>query len=258
MNIKQSYRKYFASGCVLLGLAGALDAQASVVVAGTRLIYNAKDTEVTIKLSNEGQSPALVQAWIDSGDIKAAPSDIDAPFTVTPPMSRIDPGKGQTLRVVYMGEPLPQQKESLFWLNVLEAPPKAAAEDANKLQLVLRTRIKVFYRPTGLKAVVEDAPAKIEWRLTQKDGHPALEARNPTPYHVSFAAISASAGGKTSTAVADMVNPQESRVFPLKGDAPATADLKVHYTTLNDFGGAVDGSSALQRDDAPARTLPHD
>ncbi|VBB15675.1 fimbria/pilus periplasmic chaperone [Burkholderia stabilis] len=258
MNIKQSYRKCLASGCVFLGLAGALDAQASVVVGGTRLIYNAKDAEVTIKLSNQGQSPALVQAWIDGGDIKAAPSDIDAPFTVTPPMSRIDPGKGQTLRVVYMGEPLPQQKESLFWLNVLEAPPKAAAEDANKLQLVLRTRIKVFYRPTDLKAAVEDAPAKIEWRLTQKDGHPALEARNPTPYHVSFTAISASAGGKTSTAVADMVNPQDSRVFPLKGDAPATADLKVHYTTLNDFGGAVEGSSVLQRNDVPARTPPND
>ncbi|WP_196493960.1 fimbria/pilus periplasmic chaperone [Burkholderia stagnalis] len=258
MNIKQSYKKCIAGGCVLLGLTGALDAQASVVVAGTRLIYNAKDAEVTIKLSNEGQSPALVQAWIDSGDIKAAPSDIDAPFTVTPPMSRIDPGKGQTLRVVYMGEPLPKQKESLFWLNVLEAPPKAAAEDANKLQLVLRTRIKVFYRPADLKAAAEDAPAKIEWRLTKKDGHPALEARNPTPYHVSFTEISASAGGKTATAVADMVNPQDSRIFPLKGDVPATADLKVHYTTLNDFGGAVEGDSALRQGEESAHTPPRD
>ncbi|KML46889.1 molecular chaperone EcpD [Burkholderia cepacia] len=258
MNIKHSFQIFIACGCALLGLAGALDAQASVVVAGTRIVYNEKEPEVTIKLSNEGQSPALVQAWIDSGDIKAAPSNIDAPFTVTPPISRIDPGKGQTLRVVYMGEPLPQQKESLFWLNVLEAPPKVAAEDANKLQLVLRTRIKVFYRPADLNGAVEDSPALIEWRLTRKDGRPALEARNPTPYHVSFTAISASAGGKASTAVADMVNPQESRIFPLKGDAPATQDLKVHYTTLNDFGGAVEGNSALQQGDAAARTLPRD
>lgn len=243
----------------MLGFAGALDAQASVVMAGTRLIYNAKNSEVTVKLSNDGKSPALVQAWIDNGDPTAAPSAINAPFTVTPPISRIDPGKGQTLRVVYMGEPLPQQKESIFWLNVLEVPPKPAAEDANKLQLAFRTRIKLFYRPADLKSAVEDAPARIEWRLTQKDGHPALEARNPTPYHVSFTAIDASAGGKTAMVVgADMVNPQESRVFPLKGDVPATADLKVHYTALNDFGGAVEGNSTLQQGGTPALTLPRD
>lgn len=245
----------------MLGFAGALDAQASVVVAGTRLIYNAKDSEVTVKLSNDGKSPALVQAWVDNGDTTAAPSTIDAPFTVTPPISRIDPGKGQTLRIVYMGVPLPQQKESVFWLNVLEVPPKpaAATADANKLQLAFRTRIKLFYRPADLKAEVGDAPARIEWRLTQKDGHPALEARNPTPYHVSFTAIDASAGGKAATVVdADMVNPQESRVFPLKGDVPETADLKVHYTTLNDYGGTVEGNSTLQQGGTPAQALPRD
>ncbi len=36
---------------------GALHAQASVVIAGTRVIYNAKDAETTIKLTNEGRSP---------------------------------------------------------------------------------------------------------------------------------------------------------------------------------------------------------
>src|SRR5215475_3561481 len=51
-------------------------AEASVVIAATRVIYDANESEVTLKLSNEGQSPALVQSWIDAGDVRGAPSNI--------------------------------------------------------------------------------------------------------------------------------------------------------------------------------------
>ncbi|WP_043219895.1 fimbrial biogenesis chaperone, partial [Burkholderia gladioli] len=87
-------------------------ADASVVIGGTRVIYGAGEPEVTIKLSNEGQSPALVQSWVDAGDTKSEPSTTKVPFVVTPPISRIDPSKSQTLRIVYTGEPLPKDRES--------------------------------------------------------------------------------------------------------------------------------------------------
>jgi chaperone protein EcpD len=107
----RSLKTSLTTAVLALGIASAMQVQASVVLGGTRIIYNANDREKTIKLSNEGKSPALTQAWIDQGDPKAAPSSIDMPFSVTPPVARIDPGRAQTLRIIHTGEPMPQDRE---------------------------------------------------------------------------------------------------------------------------------------------------
>jgi len=238
--------KAILAATAALGLACPLPAHASVVIAGTRVIYHATDREVTIRLSNEGKSPALTQAWIDNGDPRATPSAVEVPFTVTPPVARIDPGKGQTLRIIYTAEPLPQDKESVFWLNVLEVPPKPAADeaDANRLQLAFRSRIKLFFRPAGLSGSADEAPARIAWRVVQASATPALEASNPGPYHVSFASLDLTGGGKAAKFdVGGMVGPGEVKVFPLTGEVGQGVDLKVHYRAINDYGGALEGDA---------------
>ncbi len=231
-----------------LSVAAATAARASVVIAGTRVIYNARDREVTVKLSNEGNAPALVQSWLDNGDPSAPPASIRVPFVLAPPVARIDAGKGQSLRIVYTGEPLPADRESVFWLNVLEIPPRPNAEEtgANKLQLAFRSRIKFFYRPAGLKGEVAEAPAKLAWRLVRDEGQVVLECHNPTPFHVSVVSVELTGGGKR--AVDDrgaMVAPGETRRLTLKGDIPARPDSKVRYHTLNDWGGSNDGEAPL-------------
>jgi chaperone protein EcpD len=246
--MKKAIKTLLTTAALALGLASELNAQASVVIAGTRVIYNASDSEQTIKLTNEGKAPALTQIWLDKGDPKVAPSALDVPFTVTPPIARIDPGKGQTLRILYVGAPLPQEKESVFWLNVLEVPPKPAAGDAdvNKVQLAFRSRIKLFFRPVGLKGSADEAPAQITWRLIEEGNHAALEARNPTPYHVSFASIELVGGGKTATFKdGGMVEPGDTQTFPLSGDVFRGDGAKVNYHAINDFGGPAEGEAAL-------------
>ncbi|MFY0477183.1 fimbria/pilus periplasmic chaperone [Achromobacter marplatensis] len=244
--MKANIKSLISAGVVALGLMGVPHAHASVVIAGTRVIYNAKDTETTIKLTNEGESPALTQAWIDNGNAQASPSSIDVPFTVTPPVSRIDPKKAQTLRIIYTGEPLAQDRESVFWLNVLEIPPKPTADEAgaNKLQMAFRSRIKLFFRPAGLKSSPDDAPGSISWRVTQVEGKLGLEARNPSPYHVSFASIELTGGGKTAKFEdGGMVGPGETRTFLLTGDVSQGPGTKVHFNAINDYGGAVSGEA---------------
>ncbi|WP_176099972.1 fimbria/pilus periplasmic chaperone [Burkholderia cepacia] len=257
MKLRNTLRRAIATACAAwLGYL-ATPADASVVIGGTRVIYAASESEVTLKLSNAGQSPALVQSWVDTGDVRGAPSTTEVPFTVTPPISRIDPSKSQTLRIVYTGEPMPQDHESVFWLNVLEVPPKPSAADAdmNRIQLAFRSRIKLFYRPEKLAGSSADAPAQLTWRLTQADGKPAIEAHNPTPFHVSLTTISVQSGGRS--AIFDdggMVGPGETRAFPLKGDVPGSAGASVRYTTLNDYGGSVIGETPLRSDTAaPSR-----
>ncbi|MFW2746387.1 fimbria/pilus periplasmic chaperone, partial [Acinetobacter baumannii] len=152
----------------LLGLAFASSvaapaAQAEIVIHGTRVIYPSDAREVTLQVSNNGSKPALVQAWIDDGNAKSTPDEANVPFIITPPISRVEPSKGQTLRITALpnASQLNQNKESVFWLNVLDIPPRPEGKKQennevltnNFLQLAIRSRIKFFYRPVSLKAV---------------------------------------------------------------------------------------------------------
>jgi len=232
-----------------LAFVAAMRADASVVIAGTRVIYHQNDSEVTLQLSNVGTTPSLVQVWLDKGDAKASPSSVNVPFIVTPPVSRIDPQKSQTLRIVYTGDALPTDHESVFWLNVLDIPPKATGDTAgaNKLQLAFRSRIKLFYRPAALKGETQDAPAQVTWHLTTQDGHPALEAVNQSAYDVSFTTVEVVDGSHTAVFDdGDMIRPGESKVLPLKGETPRSPSAKVDYHYLNDYGGAVEGYAPLR------------
>ena len=131
------------------------DLNAEVILHGTRVIYPAEAREVTLQLSNICEEPSLVQAWIDDGDPKSTPDQSTAPFMISPPISRVNAKKGQALRITALpnAASLSKTQETLFWLNVLDIPPKpesnAVNVDApdNYLQLAIRSRIKLFYRP---------------------------------------------------------------------------------------------------------------
>lgn len=102
----------------------SLYSHASVVIMGTRVIYPEGQRSINVRLSNDELSPSLVQSWMDTGDVSASPDSVNVPFIITPPVFRIEPHTGQTLRIIYTGEKLPHDRESLFWLNVLDIPAK--------------------------------------------------------------------------------------------------------------------------------------
>ena len=122
-------------------------AQANVVITGTRVIYPADQKSINIQLSNVGDSPALVQAWLDKDNIKSNPNTESVPFVIAPPVTRVEAHSGQTLRVSFTGtENLPQDRESIFYFNLLDIPPKPSAEslqaNPNYLQLAIRSRLR--------------------------------------------------------------------------------------------------------------------
>jgi len=167
----------------------SLIGQASVVVNSTRFIYKSTDREISLVLSNEGEQPALIQAWIDNGDAKAAPSSVDVPFVITPALLRIEPKKNQTLRLIFTGADLPKNKESLYWLNILEIPPKPdAGAGENYLQFSIRSRLKLFYRPAGFGDEVAEAAKQL--KVIPVKGKPmSMRLENPTPFHISLGNI---------------------------------------------------------------------
>lgn len=220
-------------------------AHAGVVIAGTRVVYPAHENEVTLGLNNEAQRPALVQLWIDDGDQDTPPEEAKAPFVMTPPLLRMDAGTRQAVRIRFTGPAQPGDRESLYWVNVLEIPPSSAGED--KLDLAFRSRIKLFYRPAGLPGEADSAHRQLRWSLQQRVGGLAVQVDNPTPWHVSFAAISLTVDGKVSADTGSgMVAPRAAQVFPLDGLAtrPPGA-IGIEYSTITDVGAVHEASASL-------------
>nr|WKF59874.1 putative fimbrial chaperone YadV [Paraburkholderia busanensis] len=235
-----------------IGFACALlagGAQASVTIGGTRVVYPLEQREVTVKLDNDSRSPSLVQVWMDDGNPDAKPGEIKVPFVITPPIFRMDAKKAQTLRVMYSGEALPQDRESVYWLNVLDIPPKAdGASDANSLQVAYRTRIKVFVRPAKLPGNPEQAPTQLTWKVAASpDGKgQAVSVTNPTPYYVSFSEVDVESSGHVfKNEQGGMVAPHASAVLPVAKMNAAGSGAKVHYTAISDYGGAIEGDATL-------------
>ncbi|MBC3229776.1 fimbrial biogenesis chaperone [Serratia fonticola] len=222
--------------CTLAALAlFSTHALASVVISGTRVIYPSDAKEVSVKISNVGPSPVLLQSWIDSGDANAKPSAIKVPFVLTPPMNRVEAGKGQTLRISYAGGALPMDKESVFWLNVLEVPAKSQAKtDENKLQMAFRTRIKLFYRPAGLQGNANDAAKAVTWSTQGSQ----VQATNPTPFYASLVNLSIN-GKKLDSA---MIAPRSAMTLELPGQAGS----KISGTYVNDYGAVLPFDAAVK------------
>ncbi|MFC5741393.1 molecular chaperone [Dyella tabacisoli] len=227
----------------------AAGVHANVLIGGTRVVFPAKDGEVTVRLTNDNERPVLVESWIDRGDAHSTPESVDVPFLITPPLFRMDAKKEQSLRIVYTHEQLPADRESLFWLNVLEVPPKptgAEAQSQNLLQLALRSRLKLFYRPANLAGDPLKAPAQLTWKAVADGKNVALEVHNPTPYYITLTELSLTVAGKPLTAETGMVAPMADLRLPVQALAnkPA-AGTPVSFTALNDFGAPATFTSTI-------------
>ncbi|WP_434746230.1 fimbrial biogenesis chaperone [Candidatus Pantoea rara] len=224
----------------LLTCAMTSSAFASVTIIGTRVIYPASEKEVTVRLDNRGDQPALVQAWIDSGNQNEAVDKIDVPFVLLPPVFRMEANKGQTLRIVFTGASLPADKESVFWLNVLDIPPRVKSlSNQNQLQMAIRSRIKIFYRPVQFDtAQANKAASGLVWRHGQKIN--TLSAMNNSPFYVNVSQINAedNAGHKLVSEKGEMLAPGEKKEFLMKGMNTSQIKTTFNYQYLDDFGAA--------------------
>ena len=211
-----------------------------------------QEKEITVTVTNQGKNPVLIRSWIDTGDVNEVPEKIRAPFIVGPPLARIDEGHTQSLRLTYIGgSGLPRDRESLFWLNVHEIPPRpSAGEGSGKselgrsaIQLAFRYRVKVFLRPEGLTGSAVDAIRSLHWSKQSDNG---VMAKNDTPYFVSLGAIEVSNGVTKITAIPDVIAPFSSRSFKL--DAPIVGDgtrWSINYSAIDEWGGIDRESKTL-------------
>jgi P pilus assembly protein, chaperone PapD len=218
-------------GCIVIGCCSA---QASIVLGGTRVIYPSNKSEVQIALKNKDpHTRYLVQSWVSN------PDDTKAPFVITPPVYKLQENRQTLLHIIYTGDKnaLPNDRETFFVANVKSVSALAPElKDKNTLQFAMKTRLKLFWRPSQL----EEADALQAWeKIAFRRQGTQLIAKNPTPFYVSFGELAV--GGKavpvietksTPGAVAMMVAPYSEQTFTL----PAGAKGAVTWTAINDHG----------------------
>lgn len=218
-------------------LAGATaPAESAVRPQLTRIVAYAEDRETPAEIINESTETYMVQSWLEDTD----GSDKDIPVVLTPPVMKLEGKKSGKLRLVVMKGNIPQDRESVYWLNLQEIPPKAKDAE-NSLVIAIRSRLKVFVRPAGLDAQGNaEAPSKLTWKMESAGGKRWLRATNPTKYHVSFGELAVGIPGKKGQRLEDkyrMVPPEGSERYEI----PATiksSSVSVTWSGMNDWGGA--------------------
>ncbi|HFI5337028.1 TPA: molecular chaperone [Serratia liquefaciens] len=218
----------------LLGLwlaAVSVSAQAGIALGRTRVVFAGGETSRPLKLSNDGEDVYLVQAGVRTWDGQKA----DDTFRVQPPLFRLEARGNNLLRVTYSGKPLPQDRESVFRLELNAIPsgaPDAGGEALRgRVAASLGVGIKLFYRPKGLPSSPDGAWGSLTF--SRQAGQ--LVVKNPSPFYLTLAELSVGTKGVAfgSGGPEQMIAPFGQVSYPLA--VPAGAP--VAWTVISDYGG---------------------
>lgn len=206
---------------LLLFLSTSTNSLAGVVIGGTRLIYQESMKEINITLENQDNTPYLMKSWIESSKKE------ETNFLVTPPLFRLEGKQKNVLRIFKTGLDLPKDRESLFFLNAMSIPT-ADSKDANSLQIAIRSRLKLFYRPTSL---LDSTPEELTDKLTWEKQGKKLKVTNPTPYYMNFMSVTVS---NNKVKDVNFIAPLSTVDFDLPDNISTD---EVEWKIINDFGG---------------------
>ncbi len=212
-----------AALCLLINLSA--QAAGGIGLGATRVIYPADAKQTSLSITNsDTKERYLVNSWVENNR-----GEKDKSFIVTPPLFVSESKSENTLRIIYAGQPLPADRESLFWMNVKAIPSvdKNTVESNNVLQLAILSRIKLFVRPKNLQMQPEEAVKQL--RFSRSGGYISLH--NPSPYYISTVNLKVGNEKLPNT----MVAPKSVA----KVTVPANLSGRISYQTVNDYGAVT-------------------
>lgn len=216
---------------------------ASVQMGGTRIVYPAAEREASILVKNIGSEDVMIQSWLEPD---ARDEGADVPFAITPALARMGGNKQQMLRIFYHGKGLAEDRESVFWLNVQEIPQQAKEE--NTLQVAIRQRIKLFYRPANITGSLDEATEQLQWRLVSRAGVSQIEVRNASAFYISLVTLKLRVRQKEYAVDDQMLPPQSTSYLAVKKLNALPEGLAVLYwEAINDHGGLIKNKLSVGR-----------
>ena len=222
--------KLVVMSTALLGTLGSPLVEAAIALDRTRVIFGGDQNSVSLNVSNQNkQLPYLAQGWVED----ASGNKIQSPLTVLPPVQRIEPGKPSQVKIQALpaAKTLPQDRETLFYFNLREIPPKSGKP--NTLQIALQTRIKLFYRPEAI-ALSTSAPPPQEKMTLSRQGDKYI-VNTPTPYFVTIVDAGSRKNGEGIKGFEPLMVPPKGNL-PLTVSAASVGNSPV-LTYVNDYGG---------------------
>lgn len=214
------------TGFALVSCICISSVQAALLLDRTRIIYNEGEQSVSLGVTNQSKiEPYIAQSWIED----STGHKVKSPFLILPPLARIEANEKTMLRVTLLpGNTLPADKESVFYVNVTEIPPKS--NKVNALQIALRSRIKMFYRPAAIAPKRDDNLASHLTIITQNN---SLSITNPTPLHITLVSITEGSANKPVKFDPVMMSPGQSILVPYSG----SSNEQIVVSHMNDYGG---------------------
>jgi len=215
--------------------------QAEVLLPSTRVVFDGSRSDVSMMLGNHGQAER-VTVWVDEGDLNQSPEFSKAPFAVTPPLVRVDTNGQRPVRIVRLANAkLPDDRESMFWLNVRGIAERGvkAVPGSQRMAITIRSRIKLFYRPQGLAGDPAQAADALRWRWQQDgpNGAATLVISNQTPWHVSLNALQGQGQDLLAQLPAGTIAPLSETRLQLGGITPSPGQaLPLQAQWIDDVG----------------------
>lgn len=220
----------FAKGALaaVLSFAFCSQSMAAFVLNGTRFIYEEGKKNTSFTVSNEADKTYGGQVWIDNTNQGSG-----VYMVPQPPFFKVGAKQKQIIRIMNTDSSLPKDRESLFWLNVQEVPPKPEVKDSegSVLAIAMNTRVKLIYRPASIKDGRKDAEKQL--KLEQRGNETWL--KNPTPYYMAVVGVKVN-GKKVSLsdkALADIAQLKPFSDVSLGKKVTGEASVEA----INDWGG---------------------
>ncbi len=136
----------------MLSLLTVNSAFAALALDATRYVYEGNKQFISAMANNESDKEYGAQVWLDN----IVEKDTRPTFIATPSFFKIK-GKGrQVFRIMKVSDHMPNDKESIYWLNLQEIPQ---AQKGSGISMAIRTQVKVIYRP---EAIIKGRPAAEE------------------------------------------------------------------------------------------------
>ena len=230
-----------AAGIMLCSTA--FHASAVVNAEKTRVVFNSGSIAESLSLVNSEKEPVVVQVWTDNGDPTVSPDQVHTPVVINPPVFKMKPGEIRNIRLLLVSAgSLPQDRESVYWLNIYQIPPNTETQHTGekKIVLPLKIRMKVFVRPEKIGELQENDAQKLQFSIDRESGNKTLLIQNPTPWHLTLSSLRS---GKTALPGV-MVAPFTSERVEIPADK--TLADKVDYDVINDNGTRWQGSQKLK------------
>lgn len=213
--------------CALMSIS--YGAMASLAADQTRYIFRGDQDALNITVTNNDKVNTFGgQAWVDN----IIEKDTRPTFVTTPSFFKVKPMGQQTLRVIMASDHLPQDKESIYWINLQDIPP---ALKGNGIAVALRTKMKLIYRPTALLKGRAGAEEGISLQ-TMPNGKYTLV--NSTPYIFCIGSLIDNSGKKIDV---DNESAQKLLMF-MPGDKVNVNKAVVKVDALDDYGNLKEWS----------------